>query len=615
VARSEFEEVWPRRLLGLTPSQMSVIMEIIRQIKHSLPVTMRVPRRFSLPRAVNLALLVLFVFLLSRYARNIRYDGPFPDSRMMDGHQKHLIDYHDYSLIEAEASRVGLGEHSEPAVPPGATQEQLDKTYLAYGFNGVLSDAISLNRSIEDLRHPNCKHYRYFAQLPSASVVVPFFEEHLATLQRTVVSVFSRSPQHLLKEVILVDDGSAAPELHGPLEEWVKKFSSKISIHRFKERQGLMAARTKGAVAATADVVVVLDSHCEVSTNWLPPLLHEIAADYRTTACPLIDAIQHDTFRLVPQDNGARGMFDWRLNYRRLPLFQRERDNLPKPFENPVMNGGLFAISKKFFTEIGGYDKGISIWGGEQYCISFKIWMCGGRLVDVPCSRVGHVFRGTPTKRPASNKKDFLRINYKRLGLVWMDKYIDALYRRHPDLIDFDAGDISEELQIKKRLQCKSFDWFLKEVAPDLVKTYPPFPAPDFANGTIRSKLHATYCLDTASQQSGPPILYGCHGGEVQNLRLTANRVLQSPDERTCIMGQHPKVSIYYCQLPDDIRIAHRWSYNLATSQLVSLASNTCLTAGTVTQPLFLSECSPSEDSQKWTFQYVNEELIKKSSV
>jgi polypeptide N-acetylgalactosaminyltransferase len=211
-----------------------------------------------------------------------------------------------------------------------------------------------------------------------------------------------------------------------------------------------------------------------------------IALDYKTCVCPFIDVIDWKTYQYRAQDEGRRGGFDWKFFYKRFPLLPEDLAHPTEPFKSPIMAGGLFAISTKFFWEVGGNDEGLDIWGGEQYELSFKIWQCGGAMYDAPCSRVGHVYRGSaPFPNPRAGK-DFVTRNFKRVAEVWMDEYKEYIYMRHADRYSrTDPGDLTKQKAVREKLQCKSFKWFLEEVAFDIIEHFPLLEPQHFAYGVV----------------------------------------------------------------------------------------------------------------------------------
>lgn len=534
--------------------------------------------------------------------------------RWLDESNNEKIDWHDEISITRDLLREGLGEQGLAAHLDKTDKAKEKKLYSENGFNAYLSDHISLNRSVPDIRHPGCKTKKYLKNLPVASVVIPFYNEHWSTLLRSCYSILNRSPPQLIKEIILVDDESSKEFLKDKLQMYVEKFVPKTRIVRLPERSGLIVARLAGAREATGDVLIFLDSHIEANYNWLPPLLEPIAENPKTCVCPFIDVIDYNTFNYRTQDEGARGAFDWEFYYKRLPLLPEDLKDKTKPFRSPIMAGGLFAINREFFWELGGYDEGLDIWGGEQYELSFKIWMCGGEMVDAPCSRVGHIYRGAGGAFRNPRKTDYLHRNYKRVAEVWMDEYKKYLYDRNPDRYNnIDAGDLQKQKEIRERLKCKSFKWFMEEIAFDLPKKYPPVEPPDYAHGVIRSVDSPHLCLDSMNNKRNQEVgMFQCatnsirpHGN--QNWALSWHKDLRLFGKLDCLdvskSTKSAPVTLYECHGQQGNQL---WYYDTEQKWLVHGKNSRCLEIDAAKKKVYVNKCDPDNKKMKWTFGFVN---------
>ncbi|XP_066288329.1 polypeptide N-acetylgalactosaminyltransferase 10-like [Branchiostoma lanceolatum] len=516
-------------------------------------------------------------------------------------------------------NRTGPGEYGRPYVYTTEDNKRKSFGYLGNGFNAHVSDKISVERALPDTRDPQCKERLYQPRLSNVSVIIPFYNEHWSTLLRTVHGVIGRTPPHLLGEMILVDDFSSKAEHCGaPLEEYMATFP-KVHIVRTNKREGLIRARLRGVEVARGNVLVFMDAHCEVNVNWLPPLLEPISVSMTTVTIPTIDVIDHATFEYKEQQGGPmRGVFDWQLNYKRIPVLDsRGRKVRPTlPFSTPIMPGGVFAIDKEFFNYLGGYDPGLEIWGGEQFELSFKIWQCGGVLQEVPCSRVGHVFRKFS---PYASDNDLLQIlkNYMRVAEVWMDGYKQYYYNRMlrdpKNLTNFDLGDLASQKALRQRLGCRDFGWFMREVASDLLEHY-PLKVPDvLLQGRIQN-VGTGLCLDSYGLNSEDPVALrrcrdrrGAAGVPLsypsQNFTYTGLKEIEITDRHLCFdvdsLSWEKTLVFLACHGEGGNQ---KWDYDKQRGLIRHLASKLCIAVDTGSLQPTMMPCNQSSESQQWKF-------------
>lgn len=505
--------------------------------------------------------------------------------------------------------RSGPGEKGEAHILPQEKENAASQSEMEYGMNIACSDEISLDRSVRDTRLDECKHWNYPKDLPKTSVIIVFHNEGWSVLMRTVQSVINRTPSYILHEILLVDDFSDKENLGEKLDEYIEKYDGKVRLIRNKEREGLIRTRSRGAKEATGEVIVFLDAHCEVNINWLPPLLAPIYRDRTVMTVPVIDGIDHKTFEYRPvyvDGKHYRGIFEWGMLYKENEVPKRElrrRKHNSEPYRSPTHAGGLFAINREYFLELGAYDSGLLVWGGENFELSFKIWQCGGSIEWVPCSRVGHVYRGFMPynfgKLASKKKGPLVTINYKRVIETWFDdKYKEYFYTREPLARFLDMGDITEQLKLKESLKCKSFQWFMDNVAYDVFDKFPALPA-NLEWGELTSIATGT-CLDGMGRQ--PPsimALQHCHGfGNNQLMRLNAAGQI-GVGER-CVEADSQGIKLAVCRLGT---VDGPWQYDKKSLTLLHRTHKKCMAISPQTQQLSLMRCDVNNAYQQWKFK------------
>lgn len=507
------------------------------------------------------------------------------------------------------------GSQGQPVYLPPVDKQREKTLFHINRFNLMVSDIIPVNRTLPDVRKLSCKEKKYSDfKLQDVSVIIVFHNEAWSTLLRTVHSIIQRSPKRLLKEIILVDDASERSFLKRPLDEYVSNLPIQTKVIRAKNRTGLIRARLLGAKQAKGKILTFLDAHCECTKGWLEPLVARIVENRKTIACPVIDIIHDETFAYIKSFELHWGAFNWELHFRWYPIGSRElkkRKNDPsKPFRTPVMAGGLFAIDKSYFYEIGTYDEQMDIWGGENIEMSFRVWQCGGSVEIIPCSHVGHLFRrSSPYTFPRPGGVGaVLYSNLARVAEVWMDQWSNFYFKMNPSANKIrNSINVTSRKSLRERLHCQDFQWYLKNVWPEHF-----LPDEDRFFGKIRNRktgkcIQKPNAKNAIQQPVGKAQLGECvfEIYSKQYLMYTKQGYIMM-DESVCLDSPEERKESSVMILACNEFTRQKWKYDIKTSHLIHANTKFCLDIPSKinVDSLTLQPCE-KKSSQEWLLESI----------
>lgn len=228
----------------------------------------------------------------------------------------------------------------------------------------------------------------------SVSVVVPAFNAQ-TTIRQTIQAILNQTYPHV--QIIIVDDGS-----EDGTASIVKSFQ-KIN-YLYQDNAGPAAARNHGAGAATSEIIFFTDADCAPHPDWIEKILNSFNQ-------PAVGVVCGSYGIANPQSLLARCIH-------KEILFRHEK---LMPDYPEVFGSYNFAVRKKLFDEVGGFNTVYRSASGEDNDLSYKIIKAGYKIFFNKTALVDHFH----TTRLIKYLKEQYRHGYWRV----------KMYQDHPTMM------------------------------------------------------------------------------------------------------------------------------------------------------------------------------------
>ncbi|MEQ2222861.1 Polypeptide N-acetylgalactosaminyltransferase 4 [Ilyodon furcidens] len=172
-------------------------------------------------------------------------------------------------------------------------------------------------------------------------------------------------------------------------------------------------------------------------------------------------------------------------------------------------------------------------------------------------------------------------------------------------------GDISQRVELRDKLKCKSFEWYLRNVYPDL---HVPEDREGW-HGAVRSLGLQSECLDYNAPDHNPTgaqlSLFGCHGqGGNQYFEYTSQREIRfnSVTELCAEVLEGPtSIGMRHCPRDGEAKPPSIiWEFK-QDGTIYHPHSNMCVTAYRTTEgrtDAQMRQCNVADRNQLWKFEW-----------
>ena len=454
------------------------------------------------------------------------------------------------------------------------------------------------------------------------SVVISYHNELAVLIMRTLTTIIHRTPLNNLLEIILIDDYSSLNVTQEVLD-YAGEQRMPLRHLRNPEKLGIAGSRLRGIQEARGDVVVILDSHMEVSVGWLEPLLNILETRLGAVAVPVLHMIQEsqykqlgtrlcDPYIVQPQRGWGHIIMHWNWKKEDPP---RE---VWEPIPSASLMGGGLAAARSTLLEFYPTRVVNSSWGVENNRLSFRAWMCGQGVWVSPCSQILHpngndpsLFRYFKGSHQLQNEVDLESvaeaINFAE-NAASREKILSKVASSIEELSKIKALSVEiKRLFDASHLNCKALSWYLR----DIYFNFLSWERDQFKQvGEVRSLQNTKMCLEVYDRKVGiyycrsrPPVL-----GDNHLIGFTKNGAVRSGaldddcwDSNTGEEGQ--VVTMYLCHVLKPVEGqpggSQTFLYNEESRQIEHPSTGRCLEYFIDSSPVMM-KCNFDKISQKW---------------